>query len=341
MEEKLIIIFGGESSERLVSTASAQALARILNSARLWFWHPFGSIYDVSHDSLLAHKDSFKNEFKPEGKARFDDLNLAVQSLGKAGQTFVLATHGGKGENGFIQSILESHGHPFTGSDAKSSQLAFDKVATKRHLLGTKMKMAPELVIETHETDSWTKLEDFLKVHSEIVVKPICGGSSIGCHFIRSDQQLSALFGVLKDAQTKLMAEKLLKGRELTVGVIESSQGLMALPVTEIALSQNQDFNYDGKYLGVGTKEITPALISESIARETQEIALSAHKACGLSGYSRSDIILTEEGLYFLEINTLPGLTEQSLVPQQLAAAKISMRDFLSQQILLANAKCH
>lgn len=339
MEQNIILLFGSESDERLVSVASAQALALALGSPTLWFWHKDGPIYAPLLEELLSHESPFIREFLPTGKPLFKDIAEALASTQATRQTFVLATHGGKGENGYVQALLEKHGHPFTGSNAKSSERAFNKIQTKGHLTNFAIKMAPHLVFASPHRNLIPKLEDFLALHKEIVVKPIAGGSSIGCHFIRNVLELQKVFAALNVKPGAYMAEKMLHGRELTVGVIESEEGPMGLPVTEIALASDRDFDYDGKYLGLGTRELTPADLEESLAREAQRMAVAAHVALELEGYSRTDMMLTADGLYFLETNTLPGLTKQSLVPQQLAAAHITLREFLNYQIKLARER--
>ncbi len=110
----------------------------------------------------------------------------------------------------------------------------------------------------------------------------------------------------------------------------------VALPVIEIEVDPNRTFDYEGKYLGAGTREICPAVIPDELAREAQQVAVAAHVALGCEGYSRTDLVAAEDGVYFLETNTLPGLTTSSLVPQELAVVGISFADFLRRQLELA-----
>ena len=148
MEQNIILLFGSESEERLVSVASAQALALALGSPTLWFWHKSGPIYLSSLEALLSHESPFTQEFLPAGLPLFKDIVEALASKQAKMHSFVLATHGGKGENGYVQALLEKHGHPFTGSDAKSSERAFNKISTKEHLANFTIKMAPHLVFD-------------------------------------------------------------------------------------------------------------------------------------------------------------------------------------------------
>jgi D-alanine-D-alanine ligase len=132
------------------------------------------------------------------------------------------------------------------------------------------------------------------------------------------------------------MVEQFISGRELTVGVIDHGKGPVALPVVEIEVDSGFAFDYEGKYLGKGTREICPAQISEEMAQAAQQTAVAAHTALGCEGYSRTDIMFGEDGPYFLETNTLPGMTVSSLVPQELRAAGIEIRAFIEQQLQLA-----
>lgn len=338
MDQNIILLFGGESNERLVSVASAQAMAQALKDPKLWFWGKDKAVYQVTFDDLLKHEDPFTKDFVPTGSALFGSIAEAIASTHSAHHTFVLGVHGGAGEDGTIQSLLELHHRSYTGSSASSSKMAFDKLATKACLQLFNIKMAPHVLVNPES--ALKDLSAFLAEHGEIIIKPICGGSSLDCSFIRNHDQLEKNCPDLSRAPAHTyFAEKIIRGRELTVGVIEGASTPTALPVTEILIKESRDFDYEGKYLGRGTSEITPAEISESEALKTQRMATAAHVALKLYGYSRTDMILAQDGLYYLETNTLPGLTKQSLLPQQLAAVHITLREFLSTQINLAKSR--
>jgi D-alanine-D-alanine ligase len=118
-------------------------------------------------------------------------------------------------------------------------------------------------------------------------------------------------------------------GREITVGVYDGPKGPIALPASEVVLDRGRRFDYEGKYLGLGTKEITPADLTDELRQACEEVALKAHEHVGCRGYSRTDMIVSERGPVFLEINNLPGLTKASFIPQQLKVAGITMADFV------------
>jgi D-alanine-D-alanine ligase len=339
MDQNIILLFGGESDERLVSLASAQAMAQALGESRLWFWSKTGSVYPVDFQELMGHRDVFRCEFIPRQPYLFASIAEALASSSCAGATFVLGVHGGSGEDGTLQALLEQYGHPYTGSDAQGSKRAFDKLATKACLQNfTPITMAPQTMLTPGSAAS--QLKEFLAQHGEIIIKPVCGGSTLGCVFIKNPAQLAEIIDQINQApHHSFFAEKVIHGRELSVGVIDNEGTPLGLPVTEIIMRPDHKFDYEGKYLGRGTDECTPADINESTTREAQRLAVAAHVALKLEGYSRSDMILAADGLYYLETNTLPGLAKESLLPQQLAALHITLREFLSKQIKLAQLR--
>jgi len=190
----------------------------------------------------------------------------------------------------------------------------------------------------THE-----KLAVLFETHGKVVVKPIEDGSSHGVRIVESERELdAAIVAIRQSGGVTHLAEAFIVGRELTVGVVEhgDEDERIPLPCSEVKLDPGRSFDYEGKYLGKGTVELTPAPVSDDVAAAAQHLAMTAHQAVGCAGYSRTDVIITEEDNenrpVFLEINTLPGLTAASFIPQQLEAAGTTMRDFLTAQIELA-----
>ena len=175
-----------------------------------------------------------------------------------------------------------------------------------------------------------------LERYEKIVLKPVAGGSSRGLFFVDRTTDLRPITESIHALNVPYIVEQFIAGRELTVGIVDGENGPFALPVIEIETDPGFAFDYEGKYLGKGTREICPAKISDAIRDEAQAMALAAHTALGCEGYSRTDVIAGDDGVYFLELNTLPGLTTSSLVPQELREAGIDFRDFLERQVALA-----
>jgi D-alanine-D-alanine ligase len=323
----IIVLFGGTSDERHVSVASAQNIVRTLGSPLAWFWAPNGAVHDVAVSDLLGHQRPFEIDFVPARPAIFPDLEQALDTLPVEDPVFLLALHGGAGEDGTVQRMLEARGIPFTGSGAEASAIAFDKARAKAAVDGS-VRMA-ESRIAKNAAELRDAVDDLFARHERLVLKPLAGGSSRGLFFVARGE-------ALPDVDVSYIIEQFLQGRELTVGVVDQGDGPFALPVIEIEVDAGRSFDYTGKYLGNGTREICPAQIPAALAREAQDAALAAHVALGCAGYSRTDLVASDQGVYFLELNTLPGLTTSSLVPQELAVLGISFRDFLEKQVSLA-----
>lgn len=331
-----LLLFGGNSDERFVSVASAQNLASQFAFSELWFVLPEGHICKIEKTELLQHKNPFKNPLTPSTKPFVESIQSALPRFND--KTVFMGFHGTQGEDGFIQSLFESKKIAFTGSGSEASRLCFNKTAAKQILQKYDVPVAPQLVIDLKkDKDFENALTDFLSANLKIVIKPVANGSSIGLHIVdKVDSLKSALMEMKKSSESLFMAEKFIKGRELTIGVTERNGQLIALPPSEVLVIEGSSFDYDGKYLGTNTKEITPADLKPDQVLQAQNLALLAHRKLQCSGYSRTDAILSAEGLYFLETNTLPGVTKASFIPQQLAAANISMTDFIQEQLNLA-----
>ena len=340
----VIVLFGGDGSERRVSVASAQNVAAHLEEASLWFWTQDGAVHDVERDDLLQFERPFERDFSPTSRASWADIGVAFEDDVARESVFFLALHGGSGEDGTIQSRLETLGHAFTGSGAEASRASFNKVRAKEALLARGVRVADACLVDgdsaTHE-----KLAHLFETHGKVVVKPVADGSSHGVRFIETETDLNEVIVELRrQGGGGVLAEGFIAGRELTVGLCDIAGVPTPLPCSEVRLDEGRTFDYEGKYLGKGTRELTPAPVSNDVASAAQSVALSAHEALGCYGYSRTDVIIPEpdqpdRAPVFLELNTLPGLTAASFIPQQLEVAGIAMDAFLTRQIELARSR--
>jgi D-alanine-D-alanine ligase len=321
------ILFGGTNKERLVSVASAQALHRALPEADLWFWHVADTVHEVDSKALLEHSRPFEDEFKPGNRGIA--LEAALDKAKAEDRVLVLGLHGGRAENGELQAMCEIRGIPFTGSGSASSNLAFDKTAAKRFVAIAGVATPDGVALEN--------LDAAFADYGRLIAKPARDGSSYGLIFVNAKQDLVAVRNAAKTEE--YLIEAYIAGVEATCGVLEQSDGTtMSLPPIEIVPEEGA-FDYTAKYLLKSTQEICPGRFSPEITAQLQDQALRAHKALSCTGYSRTDFIVSERGLVYLETNTLPGLTAASLYPKALKVQGIEFPDFLRDQIALAERR--
>jgi D-alanine-D-alanine ligase len=331
-----IILFGGSSEERMVSVASAQNLSKTIPEAALWFWSKDDKVFVVSQDDLSSHENAFVKEFTPAKAPLFSSLKSSLDAM--KGKTIIISLHGTEGEDGTLQALLEQHQIKYTGSNAKASKLAFDKRGTKKLALSNNLPVVSDLALNNFQETEISELQAFFNKHKKIVLKPLANGSSVGLFIITDQAQLdSAISKIMEKSVIPYMAEPFITGREITVGVWQKNfHKTIPLPCSEVRVTQGGQFDYQGKYLGQGVEEVTPAQLTEKETLACQELALKLHFVIGCKGYSRTDMILTEEGPILLEINTLPGLTKASFIPQQLAAIKVDLRSFFEAQLKIS-----
>ena len=326
---RITILFGGTNKERLVSVASAQALCEALPDADLWFWDADDSVHATQAKTLTAHTRPFEHDFKPDGRGIARTIEDALDQARADDRLLVLGLHGGRAENGELQAACEIRGIPFTGSGSASSNLAFDKVAAKRFvaIAGVKAPVGVALA----------DIEEALAEHGRLIAKPTHDGSSYGLIFVNAKQDLVAVHTAAKSEG--YLIEPFIAGIEATCGVLEQPDGaILSLPPIEIVPAEGV-FDYHAKYIAKATQEICPGRFAPEVTAALQENAIRAHRALSCTGYSRSDFVVSEKGVIYLETNTLPGLTKASLYPKALKAQGIGFADFLQQQIVLAERR--
>lgn len=250
----------------------------------------------------------------------------------------LIGLHGEYGEDGEVQKLLERFGVPYAGADSFGSYLAMHKVMAKQHAKEAGLLTPESVYIERAEDIERGSYEVIRSFHQPVVVKPVGWGSSVGVSIVGGYAPVFAAIQKLFDAGASgVLVEECIRGREATVGVIENLRGenLYVLPTIEIIPPEGNFFNYANKYDG-STREIIPGNFSRVVSEELQRAAKVMHRSLGLRHYSRSDFIVAPKGVYYLETNTLPGLTNESLLPKSLASVGVFFRDFLSHLVNLA-----
>ena len=325
---KIAVLFGGTSIERDVSVASGSQVIGALREAG----HEVIAV-EASRGVLLPeHEQQLMSE--PIDRLPPEETHASAAGLpeilvnGKLKDLDLIfvALHGGTGEDGTIQGLLELVGVPYTGSDALGSALAMDKDAAKRLFLTAG-------VPTPHWLMAPATLEDIDgQLGYPVIVKPNSQGSTVGLSLVAAPASLTDAIDLAAGFGGQVMLEHYIPGRELTVGILDDA----ALAVGEIIPATGDIFDYTAKYQTDAAQEIFPADLSADDAERVQTLALTVHRALKLASYSRVDFRLDPDGgLWCLEVNTLPGLTAGSLLPKSAAAVGISFPE-LCERICLA-----
>ena len=313
---------GGFSSERPISLKSAQVVYQHLSRDRYKLYR-----IRIDRDQWWYVDDS--ENLHPVDR---DDFSLTLEGKKITFHCVFNAIHGSPGEDGLLQAYLQLLGIPQTSCDFYQAALTFNKRDLLSILRRYGVKSADNYFINAGEpVDSKAVIDT---VGLPCFVKANRAGSSFGITKIYKEDQLeTALENAFKE-DTQVLVERALQGTEVSVGVITYRGEITVLPITEID-SENDFFDYEAKYEGK-SREITPARITEAQEKAVREVAHTAYRVLGLKGYSRSEFIFEGDTPYLLEINTTPGLTEESILPQQARAAGIALPQLFESSIIEA-----
>lgn len=313
---RIAVLLGGTSAERDVSLASGLRVAQALRAAG----HEVVAI-DTASGALTTAEEAALLQGGVLGTVPPDVQSLVrlerqlptkLQELPPVDVVF-LALHGGRGEDGTLQALLDLTGIPYTGSGHLASALAMDKDLSKR-LLRQAGVPTPEWIMAPSSAAQVAATFGF-----PCIVKPSKQGSTVGLTLVRKASGLQPAVEAAKAFDDEVMIEQYIPGRELTVGVL----GDQALPVGEI-IPKHELYDYECKYTPGMARELFPAPLTDAETTRIQELALAAFRALKLRGCARIDFRMSEDGTFYcLEANTLPGMTELSLIPQAAAAAQI------------------
>ena len=314
MKKNVAVLMGGYSSEYNISLKSGEVvyntllkeddinLFKVIISKNEW------KCVD-SKDSLLEIK---KDSFQFIRNNNLINVDLVFNTV-----------HGIPGENGEIQSYFENLNIKQTSSESSESKLTFDKDRCKNDVKKIGYLIPNSILVKKEEDINTDNILN--KLTLPLFIKPNSGGSSFGISRVTEKKDIIKALEICFKEDGKALIEEEIKGREISVGVINLKGTITPLPPTEI-ISHNDFFDYDAKYNGE-SDEITPADIKIELENRVKEISLDIYKKLNLKGFSRCDFILRNNKFYFLEVNTNPGLTEESILPQMAKAGGISLRD--------------
>lgn len=274
------------------------------------------------------------------GEWHIDGVPTTPSKLSQHVDVIFNALHGEFGEDGKVQKILELFNIPYTGSRPLPSAIGMNKEMAKKYFSGVGIKVPRGIVVSRGEEVSEVVARVGDEIKAPYVVKPLSGGSSVGLSLAHTDHELVSAIERALAYSEKAIIEEYVRGREVTLGVIDSFGDAIAYvtPTLEILLPEGVLFGYDQKYKN-SAHPVGPARMSDVERSALEEAALLAHSHLGARHYSRYDFIMTENGPCLLEVNTLPGLTDTSLLPQSLALSGLSLSDFVDYVITLALKK--
>ncbi|MBC7606060.1 MAG: D-alanine--D-alanine ligase [Burkholderiales bacterium] len=320
--KNIAIIMGGYSSEYQISLKSGEVVYQFLDRTK---YNAFR--IHISKEKWV-YVDDNQNEF-PIDK---NDFSVTANGIKYIFAVVFNAIHGTPGEDGLIQAYFELLGLPQTSCDYYQAALTFNK----RDLLSVLKPYGINSAMSYYlnKGDEINTDEIVKKVGLPCFVKPNKSGSSFGISKVKTANELPIAIEVAYKEDNEIIIESFLDGTEVSVGVINYQGTITVLPITEI-VSENDFFDYEAKYLGK-SQEITPARISAELTEKVNIIAKRAYEILKMKGFSRSEFILVDGEPYMLEMNTIPGLTTESLIPQQAKAAGISLEDLFSNAIELA-----
>ena len=303
---RIVVLAGGISDEREISQASGANVATALAEAG------YGVV-----DMMDPADENFLSELS---QGEYDAAFIALHGLG--------------GEDGMIQSVLEYLHIPYTGSGVTASACAADKDISKVLYEHAGIPIAKGVVVERGDAVDADELAE--QLGGEMFVKPAVNGSSYGVSCVKSPSELDGALEVAFEHGDKALVEQRLVGTEITVGVYEGEE-LMALPVVEIRKQEGSEFyDLNVKYIDPELVHRIPAQLDPNDYARAQELACAAHRALGCSGFSRSDFIVTHDGPVILETNTIPGMTDTSLYPDEVRHAGMKFSEVCDRLVELA-----
>ncbi|MCE5330889.1 MAG: D-alanine--D-alanine ligase [Bacteroidales bacterium] len=317
MKKNIAIVAGGDSSEVVVSLKSAAGLYSFMDKERynLFIVTIVGQTWQVEwseNEKITIDKNDFS--FTRDGvKTNFDFAYITI--------------HGTPGENGILQGYFELIGLPYSCCGVLAAAITFNKFTCNQYLKGFGIKVSESLVLRAGQSILDEEVRE--KIGFPCFVKPNVGGSSFGVTKVKSAAQLQPAILKAFSEGNEVMIETFMSGTEITCGMYKTKEKTVVLPVTEV-VPENEFFDFDAKYKGQ-VQEITPARIGESLTSRVQQLTAAIYDILGCKGIVRIDYIISEgDVINLLEVNTTPGMTATSFIPQQVRAAGLNIKEVMT-----------
>lgn len=360
-KQKIMVLCGGQSPEHDVSLSSGQTCTKAMDLEKYavkpvcirrtgeWYIPTFFLTSTQESHEVEPLFEMFRSPSAPQTpRLKAYPLVKALEQL-LADQTDLvfIVLHGPYGEDGTIQGLFDFLGIPYLGSGVTASALAMDKIRCQQLLAHNRVRI-PRYVPLMLDEDHKMTLGELRRIESQLsypcIVKPSRAGSSVGMTLVRTRDELMSGLKLALEFDTEILVEQYIQGTEVTCGLLNiidrlGRRTLQALPPTEIKPLHAEFFDYDSKYISGRSDEITPARLPEEILKKVQNVACRVHVLLGCDGLSRVDMMVTEGEPYVLELNTIPGMTPTSLLPQGAQAVGIDFRQLLDILITYALAR--
>jgi D-alanine-D-alanine ligase len=317
MRKKVAVITGGNSSEFIISVKSAETIINNIDKSK---YEPY---------RIELKRNQWKLEY--EGK-KYDidknDFSVCIQGKSILFDCALIIIHGDPGEDGKLQGYFDMLEIPYTSSDVLTSALTFNKHITKKYLQTYDILSADWSVIDVHSS---YQLDDIAnKIGFPCFVKPNNAGSSFGVSKVSTKEQLQDALDVAVSEDNEVLIEKMISGTEITCGVLRTSNSAYTFPVCEI-VSKTGFFDYEAKYTIGKSDEIIPARISDSITKQCQDLSLKIYDLLNCKWFARIDYIIEDNKLFLLEINTIPGMSNESIIPKMINAAGLELTELITE----------
>jgi len=320
-KKNIAVIAGGDSSEIVVSLKSAQGIYSFIDKGK---YNPY---------IVIIKKGEWYVQLENDKKADIDKNNFSFILDGENIQfDFAYITiHGTPGEDGRLQAYFDLIGIPYSSCGVLASALTFNKYACNKFLQTFGIQISESILLRTGES-----IDDEIvtsQLDLPVFVKPNDGGSSFGVTKVKTKEEIQPAIRKAFDEGNEVIIERFMSGMELTCGCYKTKGKKVVLPVTEV-VSKNEFFDFEAKYTASKVDEITPARISGTLTKEVQELTSKIYDLINAKGIIRIDYIVSPEGIVrMLEVNTTPGMTETSFIPQQVKAAGLEMREIMTEII--------
>ncbi len=316
----IAVVAGGDSSEYIVSVKSGANVLKAIDRSLFtpWLVRIKGTEWIVlDGDDQIATIDKADFSFTLNGKKhQFEYAYIII--------------HGTPGEDGILQGYFEMLKIPYSSCDVQAAALTFNKFFCNNYLRSFDIPMAQSVRLIAGEQYSAAQIVETLGL--PLFVKPSAGGSSFGISKVKKGDELVEAVNKALEESPEVIIEQFIEGQEFTCGVVKVGERKLVFPVTEV-IPKNEFFDYEAKYKPGMAEEITPARISEELTLKIQSRTAQIYDLCHCRGIVRVDYILKDGTFYFLEVNTVPGMTATSFIPQQIAAMGLSLTDLLSEII--------